>query len=97
MNDNYVTFNPQIPKYNTPISELIIILIVLMYFLEIVISITTGKESLILLGAKWNPGISNGEYWRFLTATLRNGNLIHLLYLEIYLKLICNLYFREGS
>lgn len=78
MPDEYVVFDPRIPKHKTYLTSFLIISIISMYFVEVLFNAVYSDKALIILGAKWNEGISNGEYWRFLTATLLHGNLFHL-------------------
>lgn len=77
--DNLVTFDPRVPKDKPYITKILIVFISLMFFVEILFTAQYGDKAIILLGAKWNPGITNGEYWRFITCTFLHGNLIHLL------------------
>lgn len=80
MDDNdYVTFDPKIPKYKPILTKFLIILISIMFIIEIYFTAHYGEKGIIILGAKWNEGITNGEYWRFFTCSLLHGNLMHLL------------------
>lgn len=76
--EDYVTFDPRIPKYNPYLTKTLITFILTMYFIEIFYGALYSEKGIIILGAKWNEGITNGEYWRFLTCTFLHGNLIHL-------------------
>ena len=76
--ENYVTFDPRIPKQKPALLKPILIIIAMMYIIEVFYTSTHGSKAIILLGAKWNEGITNGEYWRFFTCTLLHGNLMHL-------------------
>lgn len=79
MDDNdYVTFDPKIPKYKPILTKFLIILISIMFIIEIYFTAHYGEKGIIILGAKWNPGITNGEYWRFFTCALLHGGLMHL-------------------
>ena len=79
MNDNdYVEFDPRIPKYKSVLTNIIIFWISIMFIIEIFFSALNSDKLIILLGAKWNEGITRGEYWRFLTCTFLHGNLMHL-------------------
>ena len=77
-NENYVTYDPRLPKHKISLTKIIICLILLMYLAEIYFNATYSDKAVILLGAKWNEGITNGQYWRFITPTFLHGNLIHL-------------------
>ena len=77
--ENYVNFDPRIPKQEPKLSRLIIFLIVLIYVIEIFFNALHSEKAIILLGAKWNEGITNGQYYRFITPVFLHGNLIHLL------------------
>ena len=79
MNEEYVTYDPRIPKHKPSLSKAIIIFIAIYFGIEILFDALYSEEAIILLGAKWNEGIANGEYWRFLTSTFLHGSLIHLL------------------
>jgi len=79
MNENdYVTFDPKIPKHKPRLTKLLIILISAMFLVEIFYTAQIGEKAVIILGAKWNEGITNGEYWRFFTCALLHGGLMHL-------------------
>ncbi len=75
---DYVTFDPKIPKHKPIITKLLIILISVMFLVEMVYMLKYGEKGIIILGAKWNEGITNGEYWRFFTCALLHGGLMHL-------------------
>ena len=77
-NDDYVTFDPRIPKYKPILSNFLIITIGVMYIIEILFNALYSDKAIIILGAKWNEGITNGEYWRFISCTFLHGNLLHL-------------------
>ena len=76
--DKYVTFNPQIPKYQPTITKILIIIISLFFLTELYLNATHNDKTLIILGAKWNEGITRGEYWRFLSCVFLHGNILHL-------------------
>lgn len=76
--NNYVTFDPRIPKHKPLLSRFLIFLISTMYLIEVYFNALYSDKGLIILGAKWNEGITNGEYWRFLTCTFLHGNIMHL-------------------
>lgn len=76
--DDYVTFDPRIPKYKPFLTNALITFILIMYVIEIFFNALYSDKAIIILGAKWNEGITNGEYWRFLSCTFLHGNLIHL-------------------
>ena len=79
MNENdYVTFDPTIPKHKPILTRLLIILILIMFIVELFYTAHFGEKGIIILGAKWNEGITKGEYWRFFTCALLHGNLMHL-------------------
>lgn len=86
----YVTYDPRIPKYMPLLTKLITTSIIFMYIVEIVFNALFSEQALILLGAKWNQGITNGEYWRFITPTFLHGNLIHLFLNLFALHLFAN-------
>lgn len=78
MIDDYVTFDPRIPKHKPVLTNVLITFISLMFLVEIFFNALYSDQAIILLGAKWNEGITNGEYWRFITCTFLHGNLFHL-------------------
>ena len=79
MNENdYVIFDPKIPKHKPVLTKLLIILISVMFIVEMFFSAHYGEKGIIILGAKWNEGITRGEYWRFFTCALLHGGLMHL-------------------
>src|SRR3990167_1218999 len=76
--EEYVTFDPRIPKQKSLFNNVFLVAIVVMYIVEVLLNAHINEKVLIILGAKWNEGITNGEYWRFLTPSLLHGNIIHL-------------------
>ncbi len=76
--NDYVIFDPRIPKHKPALTKLLIILITVMFIIEMAYITHYGEKGIITLGAKWNEGITNGEYWRFVTCTLLHGSLMHL-------------------
>ncbi len=79
MNDHdYVTFDPKIPKHKPIITKLLILLISAMFVVEMFYMLKYGEKGIIMLGAKWNEGITHGEYWRFFTCALLHGGFMHL-------------------
>ena len=76
--NNYVTFDPKIPKHKPILTKLLIILISAMFIVEMFFTAHYGEKAIIILGAKWNEGITNGEYWRFFTCAFLHGGLMHL-------------------
>lgn len=79
MNENdYVIFDPKIPRYKPILTNFLIVLISIMFIIELYFTFKYGEKGVILLGAKWNEGITNGEYWRFFTCALLHGNFMHL-------------------
>ncbi len=76
--NNYVIFDPRIPKHKPILTNFLIVLISTMFIIELYFTIKYGEKGIIILGAKWNEGITNGEYWRFFTCALLHGNFMHL-------------------
>ena len=76
--DDYVTFDPRIPKSKPVFTNILLTLISAMFVVEVLFNALYSDNAIIILGAKWNEGITKGEYWRFITCTLLHGNLIHL-------------------
>ena len=48
------------------------------YVLEMVLGADDNLYILVLMGAKYNPLIQAGQYWRFLTSALLHANLSHI-------------------
>lgn len=78
MQDDLITYDPRIPKCKPIISSILIVIMIIMFFIEILFSALYNDKAIIFLGAKWNEGITNGEYWRFITCTFLHGSFIHL-------------------
>ena len=76
--NDYVIFDPKIPKHRPILTKLLIILILTMFVVEVFYTAKYGEQGIIILGAKWNEGITNGEYWRFFTCALLHGSFMHL-------------------
>lgn len=77
--DDLVTFDPKVPKEKPYLTKILIFLICFMFLIEILFNALYSDKALIILGAKWNEGITHGEYWRFLTCTFLHGHLMHLV------------------
>ncbi len=77
--ENLAEFDPSIPKHKPYLTKPIAILIIIMFIIEIIFHAMYDDKAIIMLGAKWNEGIRNGEYWRFITCVFLHGNLFHLL------------------
>ena len=73
-----------LPRPSPPRAVMIILgLIVVIYLFTGLLSGSIFQPNLlvlILFGAKENSLISQGEYWRLLSATLLHGNLIHIFF-----------------
>lgn len=76
--EDYVTFDPRIPKHKVVLTKILLITISAMFLVEIFLNALYSDKTIIILGAKWNEGITNGEYWRFFSCTFLHGNLLHL-------------------
>ena len=76
--DDYVTYDPRLPKYKPFLTKILIAFISIYFLIEILFNALHSERAIIILGAKWNLGITNGEYWRFLTSTFLHGSLFHL-------------------
>lgn len=72
----------QIPLYHAVAWQVLLGLIIVIYLVEVVRSggLTPTSQVLFDLGAKWNPAIVDGQYWRLLTATFLHGSLLHILF-----------------
>ena len=57
---------------------IIIIVTVAVYLLEMLLGADEDIYTLVLMGAKFNPLIQAGQYWRFLTGALLHANLTHI-------------------
>lgn len=94
--EDYVTFDPRIPKQYSYFNNVFLTAIIIMYIIEVLLNAYISEKALIILGAKWNTGITDGEYWRFLTPSLLHGNIIHLFLnfaaLQIFGKELESLY-----
>lgn len=73
--------NLSIPKYKPFFTNILIVVIAIMFLIQTFLVFTTGdlEKVLITLGAKWNYGIKHGEYYRFITCAFLHGSLVHLL------------------
>jgi rhomboid protease GluP len=75
---------PQRPAlWQTPAAAALLGAIVVVYLISLAISgafFQPSLDALVLLGAKVNPEIAAGAYWRLLTATFLHANLIHIFF-----------------
>ena len=65
-------------KKRYPISYYIIGATVLCYLLQNISELLFGYDYLLLLGAKINAFILQGEIWRFITPLLLHGSILHI-------------------
>ncbi len=77
--EEYIDFDPKIPRHKSFITKYLILIIVFIYLLEASFNALYNDKAIIYLGAKWNEGINNGQLWRLFTYSFLHGNLIHLL------------------
>ena len=76
MND----FIKKYPTFETyPITWGIILLNILFFMIQTITGGSTNTVNLVRLGAKFDYGIAQGEYWRLLTATFLHIGFIHLI------------------
>ena len=59
-------------------------------FLETLAGGSTDSEVLVRLGAKVNPLIAQGEYWRLFTSMFLHGSIFHLGFNMLYLWIFGN-------
>ncbi len=75
--------NEFITKYPTfktfPITWTIIILNIFYFLIQTLSGGSTNTVNLVRLGAKFDYAISQGEYWRLLSATFMHIGIIHLI------------------
>ena len=65
--NNFIRKYPTLENY--PITWFIILLNALFFIVQTVSGGSTNTVNLVRLGAKFDYGIAQGEYWRLLTAT----------------------------
>ena len=71
------------------VTSILLLINFVMFGLTVMLSYGQGPQSaalqsidrvtLIVFGAKWAPGIVNGQWWRLVTAGFLHGGLIHIL------------------
>ncbi|MCC7430360.1 rhomboid family intramembrane serine protease [bacterium] len=72
-------FSSAVRSKNTPITKFFLAVIILIWILMTLEGGSTSTETLLKFGAKHNPLITEGEFWRFLTATFLHIGFLHLL------------------
>jgi rhomboid protease GluP len=79
--DNNTSQRPARPR--SPAALALLGAIVIIYVISLLVSggfFQPTLPALVLLGAKDNNLIQQGQYWRLLTATFLHGNLIHIFF-----------------
>lgn len=57
-------------------------LIIAVYVVEVIVAknLTPDNLTVYYLGAKWNPAIYSGEYWRLISAMFLHASLLHIMF-----------------
>lgn len=76
------TVRLSIPLYPDVAWRVLFGIIIVVYIAEVVLSrsLEPTLDVLYQLGAKWNPDIKAGAYWRLLTAMFLHGGVLHILF-----------------
>lgn len=70
----------QIFSYGRPIVTYVLLYInIVMFFLLEWFGGSTNTETLVMFGAKYNPAIINGEWWRIVTSMFLHIGFVHLI------------------
>lgn len=75
--NNFIRKYPTFESY--PITWAIILINILYFIIQTITGGSTNTANLVRLGAKFDYGIAQGEYWRLLTATFLHIGFIHLI------------------
>ncbi|MBK90624.1 MAG: hypothetical protein CL772_05550 [Chloroflexi bacterium] len=75
--NNFIRKYPTFESY--PITWTIVLLNILYFIIQTITGGSTNTANLVRLGAKFDYGIAQGEYWRLLTATFLHIGFIHLI------------------
>ncbi len=68
------------PTFRTyPVTWVIIFTNLVFFFVQTITGGSTNIENLVRMGAKFDYAISEGEYWRLLTATFLHIGFIHII------------------
>ncbi|WP_202081064.1 rhomboid family intramembrane serine protease [Caldalkalibacillus salinus] len=79
-------------KFGRPIlTYAFLVLNALVYFFLEYVGSSTDPETLITYGAKWNPSIVDGQYWRLLSAMFLHIGILHIIMNSIALYFLGSL------
>ena len=60
------------------VTWIIIGVTVAVFLVEMLLNATEDMRILVIMGAKYNPLITLGQYWRLLTPALLHGSIVHI-------------------
>jgi rhomboid protease GluP len=69
-----------VPIARPRVTYVLLVLLLLVFVVDLVITQLTGNRILFVLGAQWNQAIAAGWYWQLLTAVFLHANLAHLAF-----------------
>ena len=69
-----------VPRSAPYVTYSLIAITVLCYILQLLSVNTLGRDVLVLMGARINEAILEGQWWRFLTPALLHGSLPHIAF-----------------
>ena len=75
--NNFLSKYPTFRTY--PVTWIIIFINLVFFLVQTITGGSTNTENLVRMGAKFDYAISEGEYWRLLTATFLHIGFIHLI------------------
>lgn len=69
-----------VPVAQPRVTYILLVLLLLLFVADLVITEVTGRRWVFLLGAQWNEAVAAGWYWQLFTATFLHAGLTHLAF-----------------
>jgi rhomboid protease GluP len=70
----------RVPLARPRVTYVLLVLILIAFVADLLITQATGQRYLFIVGAQWNQDVAAGWYWQLLTSTFLHANLAHIAF-----------------